>query len=204
MIFICSRKQDIPYTPQEPYHIIIPEDYLSYPNISDKIAYRHLRGMYIIWKNPTLFDNPQEVTIFQERRHLNTIHTPPSYDVIQPQHINFPSMYQEWCWNSSHPAHRKEYMDELLCLLPKMQQYATIHPAPTSYYHNMGVYTWEIYDQLCNFLFTTLDVLETRINIDPTGDNHCYAFLAERLQNYFFWDHPEYKVFESPLVTYPS
>ena len=200
MIFVCSRVKTIPYNLPGPYQILTPQDYNNYPNIANKESYRHLRQMYLIWKNPSLFDNPQEITIFQERRYLSTSYLPTSYDIVQPTHMHLPSIYDQWRWCSGHPAHKLYFLDKTVELLPRMQEYIHITPAPAAYFHNMGVYTWEIYDQLCSFLFSTLNMLEMKLNINPTEELPVYAMLAERIQNYYIWEHPEYKVFESPLT----
>lgn len=203
MIYICSRATDIPYTLAEPYHILLPEDYPGRPNISNKESYRHLRQMYFLWKNPDLYNHPQEITIFQERRHLQHSYIPEGYDVTQPLHMSLPSIYDQWKWCTGHPAHRLYFLDKTIELLPRMQEYIHIQPAPSAYFHNMGAYTWDVYDQLCYFLFTTLELLEMKLNINPTEELPVYAMLAERIQNYWLWEHQELKVFESPIIQYP-
>lgn len=40
MIFICSHTSNIPYTPQEPYHIILPIDFPDRPNIAYQVKKR--------------------------------------------------------------------------------------------------------------------------------------------------------------------
>ena len=202
MIFICSRTPNIPYTLQEPYHILTPTDYPERPNISDKESYRHLRQMYFIWKNLDLFDNPTTITIYQERRHLQHSTIPEGYDVIQPNHQDLRSISWQWQVCSNVPSHSQIYFDILLTILPRMKEYATISPAPSAYFHNMGTYTTPLFNDLCSFLFSTLTLFEDQSNLNPTEPLGTYAFLAERIQNLYFWEHPSLNVFESPVRSY--
>ena len=204
MIFVCSRVTRIPYSLNNPHQIILNTNTESPLNIASKVSYRHLRGMYYLWKNPDLFDNPDTVTIFQERRKLFHDYIQEGFTVTQPKHMNLQSILLQWRSCSEHPAHRMEYLEAALSLLPRMKEYVNIVPAPCAYFHNMGTYPWEIYDQLCDFIFTTLNLLEVKLNINPDEELPVYAMLAERIQNYWLWEHPEIKVFESPLDKYDS
>ena len=202
MIFICSHTSSIPYTILEPYHIILPIDYPDRTNIANKVAYRHLRGMYFIWKNLALFNYPDEITICQQRRHLKDFHIPIGYDLVLPPQDNKLPVYTQW-WTCRHdPNHDMKYIEALIEVLPGFKHYSMIPNNPYARYHNMGVYPLEMYKQLCSFLFGTLRRIEDLTNLDPTGDIHTYAFLGERIADYWHWNHSHYKVFESSVVTY--
>ena len=207
MIFICSTTSNIPYTPEEPYHIILPINYSARPNIANKVALRHLRGMYFIWKNLDLFGYPDEITICQERRHLKHLHIPEGYDTVLPARTHISnntklSVYEQWCLCSKAKTHKKEYFEVLFDILPGFEEYSKIKDNPYARYHNIGTYPIEMYRQLCFFLFGTIDKLEEQLKVDPEGDNHCYAFLAERIADYWMYGHQEYRVFESDIVQY--
>lgn len=202
MIFVCSHISNIPYTPPEPYHIILPIDYPDKDNIANKVAYRHLRGMYFIWKNLDLFNNPDEICICQHRRHLLDYHIPQGYDIVLPPQDNKLSIYNQWHTCSNAPTHRMEYFEALLEVVPEMKPYTMVPNNPYARFHNMGVYTAQVYKDMCSFLFNTLVIMEDKLDVDPTGDNHCYAFLAERLADYWCWAHKELKVYESPILSY--
>lgn len=202
MIFICSHTSNIPYTPQEPYHIILPIDFPDRPNIANKVAYRHLRGMYFVWKNLSLFGYPDEITICQNRRHLKDFHIPIGYDAVLPPQDNILPVYAQW-WTCRYDRnHKMEYLEALIDILPGFKHYSELPNNPYARFHNIGVFPVEMYNQLCSFLFGTLRRLEDEIDVDPEGDIHTYAFLGERIADYWFWNHSSIKVYESPIVKY--
>lgn len=202
MIFICSHTSNIPYTPQEPYHIILPIDFPDRPNIANKVAYRHLRGMYFVWKNLSLFGYPDEICICQNRRHLKDFHIPIGYDAVLPPQDNILPVYAQW-WTCRHDQnHKMEYLEALIGILPGFKRYSALPNNPYARFHNIGVFPVEMYKQLCSFLFGTLRRLEDEIDVDPEGDIHTYAFLGERIADYWFWNHSSIKVYESPIVKY--
>ena len=202
MIFVCSRTTNIPYSIEGPYEIVLPTDFPGRDNISTKQAYRHLRQMYFIWKNLDLWDYPSEIGIFQERRRLQHIHIPKGYDIVLPTHMVLPSIYTQWKWQKSYPSHKLEYFEATLDLLPEMRKYSMLPQNTYARFHNIGIYPIEIYKEMCAFLFEILRVLEERINVDPTGDEATYAFLAERIADYWFYQMSSLKIFESPLEEY--
>ena len=197
MIYVCTRDLNRTYPFTEPYSMLSPE----ISPISEKNSYRHLRQMFYIWKNST----EPEITIFQENRHLKDIHAPSGYDVVLParthksNHCTF-SLFQQWRSCATVPSHNMEYFLALLETVPEMVPYASIENNPYARYHNMGTFPLPVYQDMCSFLFSTLSKLEEVIKVDPKSDNCCYAFLGERIADFWFYKHQELKVYDSDIV----
>ena len=199
MIFVCSTVETPRYSLEGEYEIILPHN-TERPNIFNKIAYRHLRHMYYVWKNLAIWNYPDEIGIFQERRRLKQTHIPIGYDAVLPPQDNILPVYAQW-WTCRHdPNHKMEYLEALIGILPGFKRYSEIPNNPYARFHNIGVFPVEMYKQLCSFLFGTLRRLEDEIDVDPEGDIHTYAFLGERIADYWFWNHSSIKVYESPIV----
>lgn len=192
MIFICSHTPNPLYKPSEPYEIVTPGQHNLADNIFNKIGYRHLRGMYYIWKHPDLFEYPDLITIFQYRRYLRESNLPDNFSIVVPEPIIFRSTLWQWNTCSGDGIHRPEYMQAAVSVLGKdFEEYINLSNSPCGFFHNIYSMNNDLYCEHCDFLFNTLQKVEDKILVPSDKDIPVYAFLAERLANYWIWSNVE-------------
>lgn len=192
-------------------------------NISEKNGnYCELTGLYWIWKNETAdivglthyrrFFYKHSV-IFNKKKVLsekNIQTTLNKYDIIVPQegHLFKSTVYKQY-----EESHDIEDLRECGNVIKEIhpEYYGSFEKVVNSnhyYPYNMFICKKEIFDKYCEWLFSILEVLEQRIDVDKKDkyNKRVYGFLGERLFNIWLInnnlkvkDYPVYNVEQSML-----
>jgi len=170
-----------------------PKYRLNYPCIlvdnndtsfQDNIAsygnrYRHLRGIYNIWKN---FDLPDTIGVFQQKRYMGL-------NVIP---FGFRCVVADWGLGRTNIRHQYRichFIEDLelveKIIGPEFTEYIDLQVMP--YFHNMFIFNKLDFCNYCEFLFNVLEKFEELSNhIQREGYQEAVcAFLAERIGSYW-------------------
>ena len=203
MIFICSHNNVQEYTLPEEYMFLPLSALTGEDNINHKVSYRHLRHIYWIWKHMSY----EEITIYQRKRYLSVHKIPDNYDAVVPQwQKGVGRLSIAYQWKVSHmtcPDSSKDmYMEKLAEIAgDEYKVFMHLDPCPTPFYHNIFSLKWNNFDSYCYYMFSILNDLEKEIGMTTNEELPLYAYLAERLSNFWFYKYLDInRIFQADLV----
>lgn len=194
MIYICTHKEP-KYTLQCDYTIVDNGDTSYEDNIANYgNRYRHLRGIYNIWKN---YELPEEIGIFQQRRYLNMTKIPSGFRaVVADWGLGYTNVRRQY--NVCH-GEDLELVEKIIG--PEFTYYIDLTVLP--YFHNMFVFNKLDFCNYCEFLFPVLEKFEELSNhVERFGYQEAVcAFLAERIGSYWIWKNiPEKEIYLAKTI----
>lgn len=193
MKFICSHTVEPLYKPQEPYLFVPPIASNGRVNIFNKLSYRHLRGIFYIYKNQDFFDYPETFTIFQHRRYLVDPDLSDEYLVVLPYQTTVASTRAQWNCCHNDGIHLPKYLNILEDILgQEFSEYIDLSPNQYGFYHNIFTLRKLEFDAYCHFLFSVLFEAEKYIGLTTDVEHPVYAFLGERLGNFWLYKNIPY------------
>ena len=203
MLFICSHTTKPLYTPEEPYLFVPPIACNGRTNIFNKLSYRHLRGLYYIYKNQDFFDYPEIFTIFQYRRYLAEPELPKGYLAVVPYQMTTAGTRAQWNCCKNDGIHLPKHLQVIEDILGKdFSDYINLSPNIFGFYHNIFTLKKLEFNSYCSFLFNTLFAAEKYIGHVTDEQYPVYAFLGERISNFWFYMNIPYeKIKLSRLIT---
>ena len=202
MIYICTHLEKPAYDLSCDCKIVDNNDTTFPDNIASKgNMYRHLRGVYNIYKNYKLED---EVGIFQNRRRLSQFSIPEGYRAVVGKPFCIKQMIAQYsqCHHAEDIMIVKDIVNE-----PEFDEYLYKSPNYESYYDNMFIMNKQDFCNYCDFLFKTLFKFD-----EITGGRHyeeyqeaVNAFLGERIGSYWIWKNiPKNELYLADRIQYPK
>lgn len=186
MIYICTHK------PNEAKYILADTEFKMIDNTKSQlpVTYRHLRG---IQKVVTTKNLPDEIGIFQYRRHLSVTSIPEGYDAVAPSWFNEKITVAE----QYRRCHNAEDLAVLNTMLKDENFEKFLNTSMSAKaFHNMFILRVDDFKDYCKFLFGALKKFE---KIRPACDD--IAYIAERLGAYWFWNFEKtHKVYKAETI----
>ncbi|MDO5406082.1 MAG: DUF4422 domain-containing protein [Eubacteriales bacterium] len=181
-------------------------------NISNKNAnFCELTGLYWIWKNSS---DEYKGLVHYRRYFSNTLRKKiitaedvkkilKKYDVILPfKHRMNNTLVEDYCEISGYKSDLDKVRQIISMKFPNyLNTYDEVMEGNDIYFYNMIVAKKEVFDSYCNWLFTILFELESKVDLEGYNDyqKRIYGFMSERLLNVYF-RYNSYKIFECGVI----
>lgn len=180
MIYICTHAAPL-YTLDCSYNIVNNNDTEYLLNIANKgNRYRHLRGIYNIYKNYNL---PDEIGVFQYRRYLPYKNIPNGYRCVVPFNNILNATIVD-IYNDKHNIEDLRIVEQIINE-KEFTEYINYN-YDEQYYHSMFILNKEDFNNYCKFVFDTLFEFDAVKNDNDLETPVC-SFLGERLGSYWIY-----------------
>ena len=181
MIYICTHLDKPAYNLNCEYQIIKNDSTEFKNNIAETgNKYRHLRGIYNLYKN---YELPDEIGIFQQKRYLGATTIPEGYDIVVPKPFFAWQIYAQF--NHHHNINDLNLVRQIIND-KSFDEYLFMNNNLETYWDNMFIMKKDDFNKYCEFLFDVLFEFDKKTNYENDGYPYC-AYLGERIGSYWIY-----------------